>query len=376
MDKHDTKIKVLYVIPGFNIGGMETLCFNLFDSLDKNIFECHFASTNYKSHDYYEDKIIKLGGTIDKCDKDKYANKFKRISLYKRFIYNICKKYSIDVVHIHACSPLAYISSKACKKAGVKTVILHSHASDTDTEKALSKMFTKKSVKWSDYHFACGEKAGEWMFGKHFSSLPGSYIINNGFDVQKYAYNLINRNHFRDELGIHNDEFVVGMVSRLHPVKNHLFILSIMPELIRLNNHLKLVIIGDGEMRQEIEKTISELKLNNNVILMGERSDIAEILSSFDCYVMPSFNEGLPTSAIEAQANGLPCIISTGVDHHCNVTGLVNFASIKDKQEWINAILAVQSQAKSDRLSYVQNVVNANYDIKKISDFLSALYQL
>jgi glycosyltransferase involved in cell wall biosynthesis len=368
------KIKLLYIIPTLNLGGMESICVHMFEMLDKNDFEIHFALMSYNSIGYFESEVLSNGGIIHKSDKDKYKNKFKRVKKYKKFIYDLCKQYNFDAVHIHACSPLAYISCKASKKAGVKTVILHSHASDTDTEKALSKMFAKKSVKWSDYHFACGEKAGEWMFGKHFSSLPGSYIINNGFDVQKYAYNLNNRNRFRNELGIHDNEFVVGMVSRLHPVKNHLFILSIMPELIRLNNHLKLVIIGDGEMRQEIEKTISELKLNNNVILMGERSDIAEILSSFDCYVMPSFNEGLPTSAIEAQANGLPCIISTGVDHHCNVTGLVNFISLDDKLKWINAISSIKEQENNDRSLYAKKVADANYDIRDVVKFITKIY--
>lgn len=368
------KTKILYVLPSLGMGGMETFCFHLLQGLDKSIFEIHFALMSYNTHDHYEDLVIKSGGIIHKTDKDKYKNKFKRVKEYKKFIYNLCKEYHFTAVHVHACSPLAYISCKTSKKAGVKTVILHSHASDVDSQKLLAKIFMKKSAKWSDYHFACGVKAGEWMFGKHFFNLPGSYIINNAFNTSLFEFNEAKRDEIRKLLNINENQFVIGMVSRLSYVKNHAFIISIMRQILSIDQNIKLLIVGNGPELVNIKKLIDSNNLVDNVILVGEQSNIADYLSSFDCYVMPSFNEGLPTSAIEAQTSGLSCILSDSIDHNCDVTGNVKFLNINEPNLWIDEIINIKNKESYDRKIYVNKVKQANYDISDLVKFISRIY--
>lgn len=374
----NAKIKVLYIIPSLNLGGMETFAVNLFKAIDKNRFEIHFLLNTYGSKDYYLDEVIKLGGIVHKTDKDMISNKFRRIKKFQKDIIKIIETEKIDVVHIHTCYSLLYIAAKAAKKAGCKTIIMHSHSTSANQERFLAKVFKHRARKYATNYFACGLEAGNWLFGKKFLFYKQSKIIPNGFDVKSFKFSREQQVAQRAKYGISESDFVIGMVSRLAHVKNHIFMLNVF-DAIKDKKHLKLVIVGDGPEKENIQTFINGHNLASHVKLLGLKSDVSSILNMFDLYVLPSLYEGIPTSALEAQANGLPCIISDRVDAHSKLLDDTYFLPIDfGTDEWVKQIDIIRQSPKGINIRQENNqeIIDKGYDMadvaKQIEDVYSA----
>ena len=144
-------------------------------------------------------------------------------------------------------------------------------------------------------------------------------LINNAVDSEKYAYNPLLREELRQELKLGN-KFVVGHIGRFCNQKNHLFLLKVFTMLQREKNDSCLLLVGDGEQRNSIEKEVDRLGLTSNVVFLGIRSDIDKILQVMDVFVLPSLFEGLPVVGVEAQAAGLPCVISDSITQEMKIT--------------------------------------------------------
>lgn len=367
------KRKILYVIPSLLLGGLETFIMNLVKNIDMNKYEIHFSLMSINIEDYYKKEAEELGVIIHKSEKDLYKNKFKRLKMYYEHIYNLVKKYNFDVVHVNSSTSLAYRACKAAKKAGCKCVIFHSHNTSAGYGKYLNLLFKGKARKWSDYQFACGKDAGVWLFGKKFLTSNKSRVINNGFDLSKYKFDLNIRNEYRSNLNIKDDTKTFIMVSSLSPAKNHLFMINVFNKYIETNPNSLLLIAGDGPLKIEIENKIKELKLENNVKLLGRRNDINKLLNAADVYLMPSLYEGMPTSAIEAQCNGLPSLLSNTIDNQVKIINETKLLSLGNIDMWVNEMKHIY--INQNREKSILEVKNAKYDIKDVADIILKLYE-
>ncbi|MFR1316468.1 MAG: glycosyltransferase [Clostridium perfringens] len=228
----------------------------------------------------------------------------------------------------------------------------------------------KKNV---DIFFACSKAAGKFLYGKKAFYENRVFVINNAIEIDKFKYNENIRNKVRKELNL-EDKFVIGNIGRFAKQKNHKFLIDIFYEVKKKKENAFLLLIGEGDLRESIEKKLEKLNLRNSVLFLSSRKDVNEILQGMDVFVLPSLYEGLPVSVIEAQTSGLPCIISNKVTDEVNIIDC-KFLSITNAKVWCKYILKSEDHLRVDTN---ESITKAGYDIKyealKIQNIYEKLY--
>ncbi|MCD7872664.1 MAG: glycosyltransferase, partial [Clostridiales bacterium] len=181
----------------------------------------------------------------------------------------------------------------------------------------------------------CGLEAGRFWFKNNF------YVLHNGIDCDKYAYSNNIKNEVKEELRIKN-AFVAGHIGRVYPPqKNHPFLFSVFSRIKKIHPDSVLLCIG-AEKDEYLADLAAEYKIEKDVFFLGERKDVFKLLNAMDVFIFPSFKEGLPVSLIEAQANGLPALVSDSVTDECVINENVNMLSLNDSPEvWAEKALEI-----------------------------------
>ena len=209
------------------------------------------------------------------------------------------------------------------------------------------------------------------MFGKR-----DFHIMKNAIDINDYLFNILERRKVRTELGI-EDNIVLGNVANFTPAKNHSFLLDVFYRYHKVNKKSKLLLIGDGPNKGNIEKKIEKLGLQEAVILTGVRKDVNRLLQAMDVFVFPSIYEGLPVTMVEAQTAGLPCVISENVPKETDITNLVTRISLDASlSHWVAAI---EDARKIKRKNQSDKIRESGFDIrenvKKLEEFYIKVYK-
>lgn len=365
--------RVLQVFGRLGRGGLESFVVNLYKALDRNEVQFDFL-LNVPNGDY-EDEVKSLGANIYYIPSRANGVKAYRDALNGFFREN-ADKYA--AVHLHASSlssiePLLY-----AKEYGIKIRIIHSHSSSVKKNlKARSIHYLLHAIyrlrigHIATHYFGCSDKALDWMFswsGVRYKAM----MINNGIDMSLFRYDLKTRFEIRSELGFKN-EFVIGHVGSFIHVKNHKFLVDIFAKLYRQIPDTRLLLVGDGELRNEIEDDIKANGIQNAVTLTGIRPDVNKLLQGMDLIIMPSFFEGLPVSLVEAQAAGLPVLASDTISHDAAITPNMTFLSLKDKPAvWINRINSIMEEfRRQDTTEYIEK---AGFDIRQTASYISKIY--
>lgn len=223
------------------------------------------------------------------------------------------------------------------------------------------------------YFFACSEEAAIATFGKKISQDKRLRIINNAIDIDNFIFDPNIRSRIRDNIDIDEDTFVYGNVGKLSDQKNQSFLINVFSEIHRIKPKSELWIIGEGSERANLEKQASELKLDKAVRFWGQRSDVNELLQAMDCFVFTSKSEGLGIVAIEAQASGLPTIISDGVPVSASITDLCKQLTLRlSSERWARAVIEF-CEKNQKRENMKQKIIDSGYEIKtearKMTDF-------
>lgn len=341
-------IRVLHVIGIMNRGGAETMIMNLYRHIDRSKVQFDFVE-NSREPAAFDEEILDLGGRIYRCPHYNGKNHFTYVKWWNDFFKAHPKEYPI--VHGHLGSTAAIYLSIA-KKYGAYA-IAHSHSSGTDhsLRSYLYQMMSYNTRNVADYFFACSEAAGKDRFGRKVISGDHYAVLNNAIDVNQFSYNSRVREVVRDELGIGQNQLVVSHIGRYTKEKNHEFILKIFSELRKLGLGARLLMIGDGTLRTHIMQMAEQASLSSDVIFTGVRSDVERLMQAMDVFVLPSLYEGLPVTMVEAQAAGLPCIISDKVPPECILTeGLVDVMPLSASPgAWAEKILAKRAIPRTDR---------------------------
>lgn len=361
------KIKVLQVIAGMDMGGAETFLMNVFKNIDRNQFEFYFLCYGTKNFDY-EEEIKNLGGHIIRIELSNNKNIIKNFFEFEKVI----KDYNIDVVHAHTHYNSMF-AVYAAHKCGVKKIITHSHSTFSEINPSLIKKIYSQIAKYiinkySNVYLACGKDAGDALFYK-----KNKYeICYNGIDLEKFVYSDEIRNIKRKEININDNEIVIGHVGRFEDVKNHNFILHIFKEFLKLESKSKLVLIGDGMLKESIDRKAVELGIKDKVKILGKRKDVNYLYSTMDSFVFPSFYEGLPLTLIEAQTNGLPILASDSIDQHVNITDEVEFCSLNNSADvWANKL----HEKIGKRYNHIYDIEQSKYNMKKNVYKLEEIYK-
>ena len=222
--------------------------------------------------------------------------------------------------------------------------------------------------------FMCGEESGKWLYGEKNKSR--FIMLNNAIDAASYTYDLSKREELRRQLGL-ADKLVIGHVGRFNPQKNHPFLLDIFAALLKKESNAVLLLVGGGVGMSKMQEKVQELGIAEHVRFLGVRSDVADLMQAMDVFVFPSLYEGLGIALIEAQAAGLPCVVSDTIPHEAYLTDLVDSESLSAPAEkWAEKILAKRAIPRTDRQA---EIAAHDFDITteavKLQEFYLKAYE-
>jgi len=287
---------------------------------------------------------------------------------YSKNLATVLKEKKYDIVHIHSNSATAALEIKAVKANSSAKVFIHSH-NTTCKYRFIDKLFRKYMYRNTDVFLACSNDAGRWLFeNNHFE------VINNGIDTERYCFNNNQRDIIRKKYDITKDEIVLGHVGRFNYQKNHEYLLRILHDLKTTSKKkYKLILVGEGELESDIKKQVLELQLNDDIVFLKNIDNVNEVLNAMDVFVFPSRYEGLGIVLIEAQANGLKCIVSEEVPKEAKLTDLVSFVALEEQTTlWIQKI--DNAEIQGDRWKYIETIKNEGYDIYDAMEKLREIY--
>lgn len=368
-------IKILHIVGIMNRGGIETFLMNVLRRVDHHQYRFYFLITREEEGDY-DNEIKSLGGKLIHVKHISKIGYFR----YRKEIMDRIREHDFDVVHCHmnALSGFYLPIAKACH---IPIRIAHCHSTknslqDNGLLKMVIKNYLRISIRKSATHFlACGIKAGKWLFGEEIAKKK-LILIWNGINAKAFSYDEEKNLSIRDALQLNTSDFIVGHVGRMNYPKNQVFIIDIFNELLKKMPHSKLVIVGEGPLREEIEARIIKYSLEKQVYLLGLRNDVSKLMSMFDVLLMPSHYEGFPVTALEAQAASLPCVLSSNIsDEVAIVDGLVEFVSLKAPlEEWVQALMDAFSLRRKD-IDGASDLIQKGYDISSVTHKLLGIYR-
>lgn len=283
---------------------------------------------------------------------------------YRRCVNEIFRNNQYDYVWINNTSKVNIYLPITAKRRGT-SVIVHSHGVQTEEKGVKRIVFDiieffrgKRYCELIDIPFACSKSSAEYFYPRYL--IDSCTIISNGIDNDRFKFDSQYRNEIRESLNLNDEDILLGASGRLTQVKNHAFLIKLM---ISLPDNYKLVILGDGEEKSNYESLIDSLGLEHRVFLPGNQKKVERYLSAMDIFLMPSLNEGLPFSLVEAQSNGLKCIVSTGVSQEARLLATTKFISLENQQVWIDEILSGVTPL-SERQSANEVVAEEGYSIE------------
>lgn len=353
----DRKLKILMISTNPILkDGITSVIFNIAENIDYHKFQVDIMAIN-KPDTEFVNRISACGGKIYTIKRG-----FKCIIKYALNLKRLIKKNKYDIVHIHGNSHTLALELTVAKLAGAKIRIAHSHNTTCKViflNKLLAPIF---NFAYTDA-LACGTDAGKWMFGrKDFT------IFNNGINIENFMFNKKDRIEIRKKYNILDNEVIIGHVGRFNTQKNHVFLIEIIKCLLKTKQNYKLFLIGDGQLKDEIEKLVYTTSLSSNVFFLGAINDVGAYLSAMDMIVMPSLYEGFPVTLVEEQVNGLNCIVSNTITNDVNITGNVVFVPLNNNPElWADTIesIDVENDRSSKSNQSVKAIIDAGLDMKK-----------
>jgi len=369
------KVRILQFPIANSYGGITHYALENWKWMDKKQFHCDFATMS-KVLDYADD-ILKTG------------SKVHYISCYaeddeKQFVKEVNKilDEGYDIVHLHTKQWKSFLIEKICTERKIPQIIVHSHATfcsvtnDKLSEQEIKKHYCVReqfNESMATDFWACSEDAADWLFGDKIAKEK-IQIMKNAIDVDKFVYNINVRQRLRNRYGL-DKKFVIGNVGRLAYEKNQEFLLYVFGKLYQKYPMFALVIVGDGELRQKLEKQATELGIQEAVYFLGKQENVNELYQMMDLFVLPSNFEGLPITLVEAQASGLRCLCSDIITQEVSITNNLQRLPLEE-QVWEDKIVqSMQSFQNYDRKDMKKEICVSGYSIKEQIKNIETLYR-
>lgn len=348
--------------------GVMSVIMNYYRNIDTKKIQFDFLAIKASNYSY-ENEIKKLGGRVF------ITPPIKKLYSFLKYINEFFKEHNDYLaVHLHTAW-LNVLIFPIAKRNGINNTIIHSHTtkySDKKISGLRNKILCIPLKKNSTHLIACSNVAAEFWYGKKSVVKGEVYILNNAIDLEKFQYSLNAREKVRKELRI-LDKFVVGHVGRFNEPKNHEFLIKIFVEVLKKDKDALLILVGEGPLRKDIEKMVTENEIENKVLFLGARNDVDYLMQGMDVFLLPSLYEGLPVIGVEAQAAGLPCIISDTVTKEIVLTELVRFCSLNTHpSKWADIVLETKKYDK--RPNTTRSITEEGYNIKSESHKLEEFY--
>jgi glycosyltransferase involved in cell wall biosynthesis len=367
------RLRILHALGTMDPGGVETWLLNVLRYIDRNRLEFHFCTFGEKPG-IFAGEVEKLGGRMIPCPRGLNPWSFGR-----RF-RKILREGNYDAVHSH----VTLFSGAVLRWAEAERIpmrIAHSHASQDDKPSTQARRYYRWLMKswierYATHGLAVSRSAAAELFGQNWKADARVRVLHCGIDLQPF-HQITKPDEVRKELGLPLDVPVVGHVGRFVPAKNHRFLLEIFQALLKKRADFHLLLVGDGVLRPQIEAQAKSMGFSGNVHFAGTRIDVPRLMrASMDIFVFPSLWEGLPVTLIEAQAAGLPSIVSDAVTSEANILAdqFTQLPLTKKSDEWaLRAVEALQ-RGKAEAKSALNAIAQSDFCIQRSSSALSGLY--
>ena len=358
--------RILIITAGLQFGGVERFAANIIKFAPADEFQFDYLIFEGLG-DAFAPEIIEQGGRVITIPSPQQGYRS-----YINKLGELIDENHYDVVHSHTQFNSG-INLWVAKKHCVPIRIAHSHT--TAHENAISakqrlyENAMRKLIKKCATHFcSCGVEAGKWMYGDH-----PFVVIPNGIDTDSFAYNELSRSRIREQNGIDQDAFIIGHSGTIYPLKNQALLIRLLPEIRKIKENAELVLVGTGaeEHRHKLQLLVKELEIEKFVHFTGAVLNVNEYYSSFDVFAFPSLREGTPLALLEAQANGLPCVISDTIPQDAVATDLVTQLSLDDEKAWTEQITKAK---RTNPLAYLEIMKRSDFDARMAYQKLFEFY--
>lgn len=359
--KKAKKILIINTV-GLMYDGITSVITSYLEVMDKSNLEFYVVST-IKAEPNIEEKIKKMG-----CEIIHMPSRRNETIRYFFKLLVFIRKNKIEVLHAHGNSGTLVIELLAAWLGGCQKRIAHSHNTKCEQVKADKILRPVFKLLYTDA-LACGDAAGKWLFGKKKFT-----VLKNGRDINKYLFCPEKRDEIRNKYAL-AETIVIGHVGGFVKQKNHVFLIKVFREILKIKPNAILILIGSGPLQEEIKMSVKDIK--EHVIFTGAVDNVADYLQALDGALLPSLFEGLPLVTIEWQINGLPCLLSDTITKECKLTKSLKFESLKDEpQIWANDIVKMISisNRKVDSLASIKLIQEKGFDIRDNAQILRNIY--
>ena len=362
--------RILHYIGSLDFGGSQSFVMELYRKIDRTKLQFDFVVFPNESGGI-EDEIRALGGNIFVCPRYSGKNHFVFCKWWKTFL-NEHPEYRVVHGHVRSC---ASIYLPIAKRAGLIT-IAHSHSTSNGRgTSAVVKAILQFPIRYiADHLFSCSDIAGIWLYGKKATGSPKYKMVPNCVEISRFSYSERNRSSVREEFNIPKDALVIGHIGRFHEAKNHERIIKIFANVLKRHENTRLLLVGDGNLKSNIEQLGKLLGVYDKIIFTGAQASPSRFYSAMDVFLFPSKWEGLPLSVVEAQAAGLPCFVSDTVTKDVKLTNLVTYLSLElSDDEWTNVILGcIDHQTREITAQHQEKLLS--FDSLKVARELQDFY--
>lgn len=369
MSQGNGPVRVLQVLGGTSLGGAESRVMDSYRHLDRSRIQFDFC-VHSQEEGFFDKEIESLGGHIYRVPRFQVVNWLA----YRKAWKDLFREHPGYVaVHGHMTST-ASIYLPIAKAAGVPLTIAHARSAGVDPglKGTMTRFLRRNLGKKADVCLTCSRLAGEAVFGEKMVEAGRVTTVPNAIDAREFAFSEKKRKQKRAELGIGEQEFVIGHVGRFGHMKNHAFLLDVFAEICRKVPDSRLLLVGEGGLMDSVREKATSLGLSDRVIFTGNQAQVADFYMAMDFFVFPSIFEGLPGSVIEAQAAGLRCLVSDSVTDEVLITPLAQSRSLSDKASvWAQNVLERRSY---EREQMEQAIKEAGFDVSDQVKFLEKLY--
>ncbi len=364
-----SKIKILMVLGNTRRGGTQAFIMNVLRNINRERFQIDFAINNEFEGGWGPD-MRALGSEIFIMPVFKVYNWLS----FQRWWNEFLSTHQYDIVHGHSTNS-AGVYLKVAKKYGCKT-IAHIHSTGfrgNIVERITKRYFSKLTKKQADYWFACSGNAAHLLYGDDYKSYPHYYEMPNAIDVKRFEFDENVRKQLRAELGVHDDEFLCGHAGTFSVPKNHTFLLDVFSEICKFNNSARLLLIGEGWLKNAMEQKAKDLGVYERIIFRQNLPNVNEYLMAMDLFIFPSLFEGFGMVSLEAQATGLNVIQSDAVPKDTHLTECVKSLPLTEAPSvWAENALAMPQK---DRKAINKKIFNTKYNLDNTITLITKVYE-
>lgn len=324
------KILIIITTGVVEYGGLFNVMKNYLYNMNRNNLELSITACNVISPNL-TDELKSKHITYHKL----YSRK-KNPLRYAHELFKLIRKEKYSIVHINGNSSTMIIETLVSLFAGVKNRMVHCHTTKSGFpvyNRILSPFFNCTYT----FPVAVSSASGKWLYGRR-----QFLILRNAIMLSKFCFCSVIREEYRENLNI-RENIVIGSIGKLNQPKNHIFLLEVLKQLLQYNRRYILLLVGEGDEREKLQKRAVKLNIQEHVIMLGARTDNSELLQAMDIFVFPSLYEGFGMAFLEAQATGMPCVCSDRIPEEVQICKNIDVLEL-DVDKWVENICQIEKK--------------------------------